>query len=125
MKTQKTNIIVVLLLISTTLFAQQGGQRAGQNGPPPIPDANQIKEMVNQLDDEISLSDEQEEKIVALYTAHFEEVKEKTSGNTRPNREEMEALKADFQKQVKALLSTEQQKGFETFVKNQEPKRRN
>ena len=125
MKTLKTNLIVVLLFVSSILFAQPGGQKGRQQGPPPILNANQIQEMVSQLAEEISLSDEQEEKVMELYVAHFEDVEEKTSGNSRPTREEMEALKSDFENKVKALLSKEQQKGFETFIKKQVPKRRN
>ena len=121
MNTVKSNLILSFLLISSMIFAQTGGQRGerqdGHQGPPPVPNEKQIKEMVSNLAKEISLSDEQEAEILKLHTAHFETVKKKVSGNTRPTRQEMETFKNDFENQIKAVLNKEQIKVYETFMK--------
>lgn len=126
MKTVKSFLILSILLVSTSIFAQPpgGGQRGGQQGPPPIPNNKQIKKMVSDLVDEIALSNEQETKVLSLYKEHFAQVKEKTSGNSRPNRDEMETLKTTFEKSVKAELTKEQVSKYETYLKNQRPQRK-
>ncbi len=78
--------------------------------------------MVSNLAEEITLTDKQEVSVLELYTKHFEEVKAKTSGNSRPNREEMEALDTSFEKQVKAVLTEEQQKKFVAWQKKNNPR---
>lgn len=126
MKTMKkiTNITLVLcaMLISGTTFAQRGGQGGGQQGPPPIPSSKEIKAMVSDLAEEISLNEDQETEILALYTAHFKEVKKKTSSG-RPDRDEMEALKNDFEDEVNAVLTDEQQKLFKAYQKKNSQKK--
>ena len=98
-----------------------GNQKGGQQGPPPIPDEAQIEKMVENLADSISLSTEQKTAALVLFKEHFNQVREKTSGNKRPKREEMEALKTGFEKQVKKLLSAEQQILFDDFHQKNHP----
>jgi len=123
MKVIKSILIVSFLFVSALSFSQppNGGQRGEQQGPPPIPNAQQIEKMVSDLADELSLSDEQESSVLKLYTQHFKEVKEKTSGNKKPERKEMEAMKSEFEKKVKSLLSAEQQTLFDDFQKKNQP----
>lgn len=118
MKTIKSILAVGLFLIGSLSLAQQAGR---QQGPPPVPNEDQIKEMVNDLTKEITLSDEQETKVLELYKAHFAEVKQQTSGNSRPDREAMEKEKSAFEKKVKAELSKTQIRKYEAFLKKQEP----
>ena len=111
---------IIVLLISGLTYAQPpGGQRGEQQGPPPIPTEKQIEKMVSDLVTEISLSDEQEASVLFLYQEHFEEVEAKTSGNTKPNREEMDTLKSNFEKSVKALLTDDQKKDYKTYLRKQ------
>lgn len=119
MKTIKTISLLSFLLISSMSFAQgpNNGPRGGQQGPPPIPSEKQIKNMLNDLSDEISLSEDQETQVLDLYLAHFEEMEKKTSGNSRPERSEMETFETAFQNDVKALLSESQQTQYETYLK--------
>lgn len=82
--------------------------------------------MVSDLADNLSLSEEQEVKILDLYKDHFKQVKEKTSGNSHPKREEMDALKLTFEKQVKDELTEEQISKYKVYLKkqtSQKPKR--
>jgi len=118
MKNIKSLFVIAILFISSVIFAQQqdgSGKQGKKQGPPPIPNTTQINEMVSKLATEISLSDAQKASVLKLYTEHFEQVKAKTSGETKPPREEMEAFKASFEKNVKALLSAEQQIKFDAF----------
>ena len=115
----------VFLLTYSVAFAQGpgGGQRGGQQGPPPVPNAKQIKTMVNDMAKELSWTDKQEASALLLYNDHFEKVKAKTSGNTKPDREEMDALTATLEKNVKALLTTDQQKAYIAYLKKQSKQR--
>mgnify|MGYP006995692782 CR=1 FL=1 len=119
MKYAKGLLFVATLIITSVMYAQpQGGGK--QQGPPPIPNATQITEMVTELSKEISLTKQQTASVHTLYTAHFKEVKVKTSGNSRPKREDMETLKMNFEKKVKATLTIEQKKQYESYLKKME-----
>ncbi|MDA3817144.1 MAG: hypothetical protein PF486_07190 [Prolixibacteraceae bacterium] len=128
-KKVKSVLVVAFVLVSSIAFAQPpgGGQRGGkrdqQQGPPQVPGEEEIAEMVSDLADELSLSGEQGEKILELYQSHFEQVEEKTSGNSRPDREEMEALKTTLEKNVKAELTKDQISAYEAYVEKQSKKR--
>jgi len=121
MKTMKSAFVLFILLAGSVSFAQPpgGGQRAGQQGPPPVPNDKQIEKMVSDLSENLSLSKEQEVKILDLYKEHFAEMKEMTSGNNRPDREEMEALASAFEKKVKSVLTEEQVSRYEAYLKKQ------
>lgn len=121
MKTIKSFLVLFIVLLSTSVFAQPpgGGQRGGQQGPPPVPNDKQIEKMVSDLGKELALSKEQEIKVLALYKGHFAQIKQKTSGNIRPDRDEMETLKSVFEKKVKAELTKEQGSKYEAFLKRQ------
>lgn len=125
MKTIKSFLACSILLVSTSLFAQHpgGGQRGGQPGPPPIPSNKQIEQMVTDLAGKLSLSADQKTKVLSLYKEHFKQVKEKTSGNSRPRREEMEALDATLAKNVKAVLTQNQKSKYEAYLKSQRKRR--
>lgn len=130
MKQSKKNILSVLmlsfaLLVSGMTFAQP--QRGGKQQKPSVPNEKQVIKMVDKLSDELELSDTQEKEVLVIYQDHFEEVREKTSGDARPKREEIDALKSSLEKEVKALLNEEQQTKFEDYLKEQEqnkPKRK-
>jgi hypothetical protein len=79
--------------------------------------------MVSDLADEILLSENQEEQILKLYKSHFKEIESKTKSG-RPNKNEMEDLKNDFEADVKATLTVDQVKLYETYLKNNSRKSR-
>ncbi|MGB5434823.1 MAG: hypothetical protein WBM98_02950 [Maribacter sp.] len=111
-------LLIAVLIVSTTACGQQ---RSGQQGPPALPTADEIEEMVSDLADGISLDEVQEENILELYNAHFEEVKQKMKSG-RPDRKEMESLRTDFEKEVNAILSDEQQELYMDYQKKNCPK---
>jgi hypothetical protein len=115
------SFILGVLLIAGNLFAQPP-QRGGMQGPPSFPDSAQIFKMIDELDEAISLSKEQKSKVSELYFSHFEEAKElmeDKKGNRESHREAMDALRQEFDEQVKDLLNENQKTKFEKFIKNQ------
>lgn len=120
MKTLKSVLVAAFLLVAGFSFAQRPG---GQQGPPPLPSDEQIETMVSELAEEIDLNEDQETKILALYKEHFEEVKEKVSAG-RPDRDEMEEIKEEFEQKVEAELTDEQVEKFEAYQKKQQGNRR-
>jgi hypothetical protein len=118
---QTSLILTIGLIMNLQVQAQQNQQRK-QQGPPPLPNEQEIEKMLEDLSKTLALSAEQEMKISKLYTSHFEEVKAKTE-NGRPKREEMESLKSDFVKEVKGLLDDEQKVKFDKFVQEKQKHR--
>lgn len=120
------NISVILLLIAMAMGSAVSAQPpggGGQQGPPPIPNAKQIKKTVAKLSSQLSLSDEQETKVLALYTDHYDQVKEATSKG-RPDRSKMEALESTFEKNVKSELTKEQKLLYAEYLKKNTKQRR-
>lgn len=105
-------------------MAQPQGQQRGQQGPPPLPDEEQIADMVSDLSKELSLTEAQESQVSNAYFTHFEELhKMIENSDSRPNREVMEQIKSDFETEVKSYLTKEQQKEFSAYQKKQQSKR--
>lgn len=116
-------VAVVALLLGSMLYAQPpgGGQRGGgQQGPPEPPTDKEIVEMVSDLAKEILLSEEQEEQVLEVYQAHFEDVEDELSGGGRPDRTKMEALEAKLQESVEELLIDDQIELYEQYLKDNE-----
>ena len=121
-KTLKHTLLLCIVLIGSAAIAQQKSpQVGGQQGPPPVPTNKEIKEMVSDMSKEVLLNEDQEEEILELFTAHFNEVEEKTKSG-RPDRNEMESIKINFEKEVNSVLTKEQQKQYATYQKNNRPK---
>lgn len=127
-------LVIVALIITTSAVAQQrggqggpppqgGGQQGGsQQEPPALPTDDEIEEMVEDLAKEILLSDEQESQVLVLYKEHFEQVESKTKSG-RPDRDEMEELKEDFEDDVNEVLTKDQQKLFKDYQKKNKKER--
>ncbi|MGQ1785840.1 hypothetical protein [Saccharicrinis sp. GN24d3] len=123
-KSLKALMVMVVVLSCGMVSGQpQGGERGGQQGPPPIPSTKEIKAMVSDLADELDITDDQETKVLAVYQSHFKEVKSKMSSSSRPSRTEMEKMKATFETKVKELLTKEQQSKFAAYLKKQASQR--
>lgn len=126
-KTTNTLLVSLIVLLSVSFAqAQPQGQKGRQQGPPPLPNDQQIEKMVTDLSKELSLSEEQEKKISDLYFAHFREVgdmRKKQKEARDANREDMRNYRDGFEKEVKSNLTEEQQKEYDTFVREQRSKR--
>jgi hypothetical protein len=118
-KTTIKNIVLVsllIILIGNFAIAQPGNHQ----GPPPVPTSDQVEKMVTELNSELSLSETQKTKMSGIFTAHFDEVRELSKSRTT-SREVMEAKKAEFENSVKAILTEDQQKQFDTYQKEHQP----
>jgi len=109
----KKVVFAVLLVSSTAVYSQARGQQ----GAPPIPNAKQIEKMVDDLGKTLSLSEEQEKKVLAVYQDHFKEVEKNTAATNRPDRQEMQKLRSEFEADVNALLTKEQKELYKEYVK--------
>jgi len=122
MKIQTRRRMAILTIVSTMivggLFAQQG-QPPQQ---PPIPDESQIAQMVDELTQKLSLTDEQTSQILDLYSDHFVELKSNMEVG-QPQRSKMDKLRKKFEEQVKTILTDEQQDQFDEFLKENTPQR--
>ena len=121
LKTNKIwKLLVIALVITTAACGQQRGSRGGQGGsqqsPPQVPTTKQIVKMVDKLSSEILLSEVQKTEVLEIYKEHFKEVESKTTSG-RPNRDEMEGLKEDFEDTIKAVLTKDQKKLFTAYQK--------
>ena len=118
-------LVIVALVITTSAFGQQRSRQrgGGQQAPPAVPTTKQIVKMVDKLSSEILLSEEQKTVMLELYKEHFEEVESKTSSG-RPDRDEMEDLKEDFETDVKAVLTKDQQKLYTAYQKKNNKRER-
>ena len=115
--TMKSLITVILMLMCSLTFAQpSGGGREG-GGPPPMPSAEEISTMIAKVSQELSLTSTQETQVTSVVKAHFSEVESLTSGDQRPDRDEMDALKKSFESDLKEILGDEQAKKFMSSMK--------
>lgn len=124
MRTATRSIITVLIsfaMMTSILMAQAGGRP--QQGPPPgqrMPGENDLSAILQDLDNALDLSKEQSKQITDMYKAHFKEVKaaiKKDQQKQNKNRTKMEKMKKELDKDVKAILTPDQKKAFEAYLK--------
>ncbi|MRT93522.1 hypothetical protein [Ancylomarina sp. 16SWW S1-10-2] len=116
---------ISLIIISASImiagnFAQ--AQQGGQQGPPPVPTTAEIQDMVNDITETLDLTDEKSDELLGLYKSHIKEVK--SLMKSRPKREKMESLESEFEKDVEAILTSDQQKLYKAYVKKQKSSRK-
>lgn len=116
---------IILLLVITFAVNLTYAQPGGQQGPPKLPNDKQIDKMVVNLAKELSLTDDQTEKISELFTSHFKELTDLMGdgNNSRPDRKVMEQMKEDFENDVKENLSKSQSSLYDAYLKKQESNR--
>lgn len=129
--TVTTALIAVFLLFSgITAHAQQVGRQSGQRPQdreqqrPPIPDSTQVAQMVGELSTELALSEDQVPVFSQVVFTHFNELKALTANNSRPEREKMETLKKQFEKEVADMLTKDQNRKFKVYMKKKFPGKR-
>ncbi len=118
----KKLMMICGLLFGMVTFAQaqQPGSRqaGGPSGRMMSPEAK-----VKQLDEKLKLSDEQKTKITTLFTEQAEAQKkmreESQTGDRAVVREKMQALRADNEKKLNAILSADQQTAYKAFQEEQ------
>ena len=125
----KSGLIMLLLftfLTSGIAQAQPQGQQQGKHGLPPFPNSKQITTMVNEVSTELSLSTVQKAQVSDLYFAHFKQAQSILDKNPNPGesqRNAMDKLRKDFDKQVNAVLTKDQQTKFVAYQKKHNPQK--
>ena len=124
-------IVIISMILTGSVLGQPGGGgrggRGSNDGPPKptIPDSAQIVEQVDELAAELSLTEDQKEAVLELHQEHFADVEESlsnTDGDRDSHREQMDALRKEFQEDMKELLSDEQYEKFEESMKTHDPR---
>lgn len=101
----------------------RGGQGGGQGGQPPaLPDSAGIVQIVDEMADAVVLTDEQYVQVTDLHFAHFAEV-QGMMAQGRPERSKMEALRSEFEKDVKAVLREDQQGVYDKYLSSRQRQR--
>lgn len=119
-----TRLLLVSLAVMVSVTFAQAQQQGRQQGPPPLPNDEQIEEMVADLSEELSLTDYQEKQVSSVYFSHFDDVSEMIeNSNARPDRQVMEQMKDDFETEVKSYMDKDQQKLFDAYQKEQQSQR--
>ncbi len=105
--------IISVLIITIITFSSAIAQPGGQQGPPSIPNDKQIEKLVKNLNKELNLDDEQQTQVSEIYSVHYDKVKAKLKNSQHPSRTEMESLESELEKNVKAVLNSDQQKNIQ------------
>ena len=103
-------LALAVLLGAGTMSAQHGGR----------PQRMSMEDRVAQMAKELDLTEEQQKKIVAIYTDFWQKPKE----GERPTREQMRAEFEKIDKQVTAVLTKTQQKKYEEMKQARQNRRR-
>jgi Spy/CpxP family protein refolding chaperone len=97
--------IALMMLLTVNSFAQQGTRRGGR-------DSAQVIKQVENLAKDLSLTADQKAKIQTLSLTQFNEMKGKMKPGERPDQTTRDAMKASrdkLDKDINAILTTEQQ----------------
>lgn len=130
MKTTKRISINFALLIALMVFLSSDlvAQQRQRQGPPPMPDDSQIEQMVEEMSEELSLTENQSTRVEEIFKEHIVDVNASMGNGERLSREEMESKKVEFEEDVKKLLNEDQENQFDEFMRkqskgNQRPRR--
>lgn len=113
----KSICVILILLITAAIGHAQPQQR---QHPPRFPDAKQVEKMVEELSQQLELTDKEKKNVSSIFNAHFEEAK----ALREKNRDTMEGLRKSFVEQVTAEIGEDKKEEFKTFMKNKRPKRK-
>lgn len=97
--------IVVIAAIAIMGFGSMSAQRVGGK-------RMSVEEQVTAMAKELNLTADQKKKITALYT----DFQKKRTENSQTSREQMRTERDNLNKQVKAVLTTDQQKKFDELM---------
>jgi Spy/CpxP family protein refolding chaperone len=114
---------LMLAVASLLSFNQVEAQRGHSHGPGPGqgygPDSCHIQMMVNDLAEELSLTTDQEQKILELHYAHIEKVKsfrDEYKNDCVAGKAAHEADRKELDDEVRKVLNNDQAVKFEQFI---------
>ena len=111
--------LLALLILSTDVLAQPRGRA--------MPDSSQIAAMFDSLAIKISLADSQKIKVREIFFASFDETRkafENNRGDFQAMREARNAVTEKRDKGIKALLTDEQEKTYDKYIKEEQERQR-
>ncbi len=123
LKAKKLTLGLIAMLSFLSVFSQARDEQR----PPMLPDSAQIVRQVEHLALDLSLTKQQKENILKLHFAHFKEVKLQMGNHDAQRekmREEKEALKQIFEKEVESQLTDEQKVKFQEIKNEKRPPRK-
>ncbi len=115
-------VIFGMLVSSNSLLAQQG-----QRGPQ-VPDSVRVARMVENLDQAVTLTDEQKMKATEIYQGTMDAFRKLTQENTGDRRAMMQARRQLMQEQndtIRAMLDKKQTKAFDKYLQEMRDRRNN
>jgi Spy/CpxP family protein refolding chaperone len=84
-----------------------------------MPDSCRAKCMIDNLSKDLSLSDEQKQKVIAIHAAHFEQMKamrEQDSICMAKNREQHQQMRSQIDNEIKKVLTQDQNAKFDSLI---------
>jgi Spy/CpxP family protein refolding chaperone len=110
----------LLLIVPIFAMSQPGPGKRHHDGPPCIQRDDSCRKacMDDKLAKELSLTEEQKQKLSKIHAAHYNEMKalrETDSINFANSRELHQKLRAEMEKEIKQILTDEQKAKFDTM----------
>lgn len=130
----KTTLMLVVGMIITggVAIAQpnRGDNRRGHGpndrpSPPAVPDSAETVKLIDEVAEALTLTEDEKDAVLDLHLAHFAEVREvmeQSKGDRENHRKQMDALRDEFQEEMKALLSDEKYEEYEEYMKSHNPR---
>jgi len=116
-KIKLLSVLSVCLFSLTSISAQGQGQGRGQG----MSSEERLKMTMDNLNESIDMTDEQQEKITTIFTDFYAQMDElRNSSSGRPDRTKFEALRDERDKKVKDILDKKQ---YKTYLKVMEEAR--
>jgi Spy/CpxP family protein refolding chaperone len=114
-------LISSLFFVSVVAMAQpckgKGPHHDGPGGP--MPDSCRAKCMIDNLSKELSLSEDQKQKVTAIHNAHSKEMKvlhEQDSICMAKNKEQHELMRTEMDNEIKKILNDTQKVKFDSIM---------
>ena len=130
-KVMKRKARSIRMTISTALMfvfmvSMSNAQDRPPRRPPMLPDSTQVVQMVDQMSEELSLTEAQKTQIINLQLEHFKQMKaimKKDKAQHEKTRAAVDSLRDDMKKQMNEVLTDKQQKQFQEFMESHRPTR--
>jgi polyhydroxyalkanoate synthesis regulator phasin len=126
MKTMKyVSMVILFTLLSTGLsFAQKDMQGKGPQGPPPLPSAEEVDGIIEDLVWELTLSEDQAKDFEQVFKAHMKEMVTMRDEMEKQRKEKMESIRANFEEDLSGILNEAQLEKFKAIHPRQDDRMR-
>ena len=120
-------IEVIAIVVGFLCLNSISAQPPEGHKPPPIPNAEQIENMLDEMQEALSLSESQQQTISKMCTKHFEEVKvlmDQHKQQREQGKAEHDKLRKELELDVNEILNENQLDDYKAFVEAHKPKDR-